>query len=176
MMRRGSGRTRMTVHISFAVLFLLCILVFKWVNNKSIINIILELAGYTYGPLLGLFSFGIFTRRVLPNTWKITALCLLSPVCCFFLSKYSAQWFGGFQIGLELLLINGVLTLFGFVGRCRDRRKRSIDLYLHQIFLAMELIDPKAQAYAEKYSSKPGEFIAGDRRLYGGQSSGGADA
>ena len=106
-------RTRLTVHISFAVLFLLCILVFKWVNNKSIINIILELAGYTYGPLLGLFSFGIFTRRVLPNTWKITALCLLSPVCCFFLSKYSAQWFGGFQIGLELLLINGVLTFLG---------------------------------------------------------------
>jgi len=106
-------RTRMTVHIGFTVLFLLCILVFKWVNNKSIVNIILELAGYTYGPLLGLFAFGIFTKRVLPNSWTITALCLLAPVCCYFLSQYSARWLDGFQIGLELLLINGILTFLG---------------------------------------------------------------
>jgi hypothetical protein len=103
----------MTVHIGFTVLFLLCILVFKWVNNKSIVNIILELAGYTYGPLLGLFAFGIFTKRVLPNSWTITALCLLAPVCCYFLSQYSARWLDGFQIGLELLLINGILTFLG---------------------------------------------------------------
>jgi len=106
-------RMRMTVHVGFALLFLLAILIFKWVDNKSIINIILDLAGYTYGPLLGLFAFGIFTRRVLPDTWKITALCLLAPVCCYFLSQHSASWFGGFQIGIELLLINGVLTFLG---------------------------------------------------------------
>jgi Na+/proline symporter len=106
-------RTRMTVHISFALVFLLCILVFKWVNNKSIINIILDLAGYTYGPLLGLFAFGIMTKRTLDNSWKITALCLLAPLCCYFISRYSAQWFGGFQIGIELLLINGILTFLG---------------------------------------------------------------
>ena len=99
--------------MSFALLFLFCILVFKWVNNKSIINIILELAGYTYGPLLGLFAFGIFTRRVLDNTWKITALCLLAPACCYVISNYSAAWLGGFQIGIELLLLNGVLTFIG---------------------------------------------------------------
>ena len=106
-------RTRLTVHISFALLFLLCILIFKWVDNKSIINIILDLAGYTYGPLLGLFAFGIITRRVLANTWKITALCLLAPACCYFISRYSAVWFGGFQIGIELLLLNGILTFLG---------------------------------------------------------------
>src|SRR6516164_1122286 len=54
-------RIRMTVHLTFAFIFLLCILVFKWINNKSIINVILDLAGYTYGPLLGLFAFGIMT-------------------------------------------------------------------------------------------------------------------
>ena len=106
-------RTRMTVHICFALVFLLCILVFKWVDNKSIINIILDLAGYTYGPLLGLFAFGIFTKRTLANTWKITALCLLAPACCYFISRYSAVWLGGFQIGIELLLINGILTFLG---------------------------------------------------------------
>jgi hypothetical protein len=106
----------MTVHICFAVVFLVCILVFKWVNNKSIINIILDLAAYTYGPLLGLFSFGIFTKRSLPNTWKVTALCLLAPAVCWLISRYSAQWLGGFQIGIELLLLNGVLTFLGLYG------------------------------------------------------------
>ena len=106
-------RTRLTVHVSFTILFLLCILIFKWVNKKSIVYTILELAGYTYGPLLGLFAFGIFTRRVLPDTWKITVVCLVAPVLCYFLSQYSAVWLGGFQIGLELLLINGLLTFLG---------------------------------------------------------------
>jgi Na+/proline symporter len=114
-------RRRMTVHVGFALLFLLAILIFKWVDNKSIINIILDLAGYTYGPLLGLFAFGIFTRRKLPDTWKISALCLLAPVCCYFLSQHSAGWFGGFQIGIELLLINGALTFLGLWGLSRPK-------------------------------------------------------
>jgi len=106
-------RTRMTVHLSFAMLFLLCIMVFKLVNKSSIIYTILGLAGYTYGPLLGLFAFGIFTKRELPNTGKITIVCLLAPVICYFLAEYSARWLGGFRIGLELLLINGILTFLG---------------------------------------------------------------
>ena len=110
---RQRKRRRMTVHISFAVLFLCCIMVFKWIDNNSIIAIILDLAGYTYGPLLGLFSFGIFTKRVLPDSWKITAICLLAPVCCYFISHHAAAWFGGFQIGIELLVINGILTFLG---------------------------------------------------------------
>ncbi len=108
-------RIRMTVHISMALVFLICILIFKWINNKSIINIILDLAGYTYGPLLGLFAFGIFSKRRLPNTWLITAICLLMPAICYVLSKNAAQWFGGFQIGIELLLINGLLTYLGLL-------------------------------------------------------------
>lgn len=122
MSEQARKRTRMTVHICFAVVFLICILVFKWVNNKSIINIILDLAAYTYGPLLGLFAFGIFTKRVLPNTGKITALCLLAPAVCWLISRYSAQWLGGFQIGIELLLLNGILTFLGLwllSGRAR---------------------------------------------------------
>jgi len=108
-------KTRMTVHITFTVLFLFCIMVFKWINNKSIIYVILELAGYTYGPLLGLFAFGILTRRNLPDSVAVTAVCLLAPVLCFFISKYSSQWLGGFQIGIELLLVNGVLTYLGLL-------------------------------------------------------------
>jgi Na+/proline symporter len=112
---RGKKRIRMTVHISFAIVFLLCILTFKWINNKSIINVILDLAGYTYGPLLGLFAFGIFTRRHLPDKWMVTAICLLMPLACYILSKNAATWFSGFQIGIELLLINGILTFLGLL-------------------------------------------------------------
>lgn len=108
-------KTRMTVHGTFALIFLLCILVFKWIDNKSIIGVILELAGYTYGPLLGLFAFGIFTRRHLPDTGVITVICLVAPLLCYFLSKFSVQLLGGFQIGIELLLINGVLTYLGLL-------------------------------------------------------------
>jgi Na+/proline symporter len=108
-------RIRMTVHIVFTLLFLICILIFKWINSKSIINNILDLAGYTYGPLLGLFAFGIFSRRKLPETWLITGICLLAPLICYFLSKYSSQWLNGFQIGIELLLINGIITFTGLL-------------------------------------------------------------
>jgi Na+/proline symporter len=113
MSEQQQRRTRLTVHMSFAVVFLLCILLFKWVNNKSVISVILDLAGYTYGPLLGLFSFGILTRRTLPNRWPVTAVCLAAPAICWVLSRWSASWLGGFQIGIELLLINGILTFLG---------------------------------------------------------------
>ena len=108
-------KTRMTVHVSFAILFLICILVFKWIDSKSIINIILELAGYTYGPLLGLFAFGIFTRRQLPDRGVVTVVCLLAPVLSWILSRYAATLLGGFQIGIELLLVNGILTYLGLM-------------------------------------------------------------
>jgi Na+/proline symporter len=108
-------RIRMTVHLTFAFIFLLCILVFKWINNKSIINVILDLAGYTYGPLLGLFAFGIMTRRKLPESGLITLVCLAAPVCCYLLSQHVAGWLNGYQIGIELLLINGILTFLGLL-------------------------------------------------------------
>jgi len=110
---KAQKRTRMIVHLSFTVVFMICILIFKWINNKSIINIILDLAGYTYGPLLGLFSFGILTRRKLRDGLSVTIVCLLAPVACYIISRNSATWFGGYQIGFELLLINGFITFTG---------------------------------------------------------------
>jgi Na+/proline symporter len=108
-------RVRMTVHMAFAAIFLVCILGFKWINNKSVINIILDLAGYTYGPLLGLFAFGILSKRTIPQTGWITVVCLAAPLVSYLLSHYSAAWFNGFQIGIELLLINGILTFLGLL-------------------------------------------------------------
>ena len=106
-------KTRITVHLSFAVIFLICIIFFKWLNEKSIINIILDLAGYTYGPLLGLFFFGILTKRKLRQGYGVTVICLIAPAFCYILGKNAASWFGGYQIGFEMLLINGLLTFAG---------------------------------------------------------------
>lgn len=110
---KDQKRTRMIVHLSFTLIFMLCIMVFKWIDNKSIINVILELAGYTYGPLLGLFFFGILTQRKLSDNLSVPIVSLASPVICYVLSRNAPLLLGGYQIGLELLLINGLITFSG---------------------------------------------------------------
>ncbi len=107
---------RMSVHITFAVVFFLCVIIFKVIDNKSIIDIILKLAGYTYGPLLGLFAFGIFTSRRLPNSLAVPVICLIAPAVCYYISDHAAVWFNGFQIGIELLILNGLLTFIGLLA------------------------------------------------------------
>jgi Na+/proline symporter len=104
---------RITVHMVFAAIFFLCVIIFKVIDNKSIIDIILKLAGYTYGPLLGLFAFGILTKRTLSNTFLIPVICLIAPAICYYISEHSATWFKGYQIGVELLILNGLLTFIG---------------------------------------------------------------
>lgn len=106
-------RTRMKVHLTFTVIFFLCVMIFKLIDNKSIIGIILTIAGYTYGPLLGLFTFGIFTKRLVKQGYATLAVALIAPVVCYLLSIYVPVWFNGFQIGIELLILNGLLTFIG---------------------------------------------------------------
>jgi SSS family transporter len=108
----SATRTRQIVHISFAILFFGLVMVFKWVNDKSIIDTILKLAGYTYGPLLGLFAFGMFTRRRLNNGYAIVGAALLAPALCYFFQRALEANPQGFQIGIELLVLNGLLTFF----------------------------------------------------------------
>lgn len=78
------------------------------------IGVILKVAAYTYGPLLGLFSFGIITKRAV-NDKLVPVICILSPVICFFIDKFQKQIFGSFEVGLELLIINGLLTFIGLM-------------------------------------------------------------
>jgi len=109
-------KIRLTVHLTFAIIFLICIMIFHAIGSRSIIDKILTLAGYTYGPLLGLFAFGILSKRTLPQTPLITLICLAAPVICYFISQHSKQWFNGFEIGIELLIINGLLTYIGLLS------------------------------------------------------------
>ena len=105
-------RLRRRVHLGFALLFLLLVMVFKWADNPSMIWLILKLAGYTYGPLLGLFAFGLLTKRVVRDR-LVPFIAVGAPIICFFIDKYQRTLFGTYEVGLELLLINGLLTFAG---------------------------------------------------------------
>ena len=109
---KTATRIRYIVHLSIAFLFFISILIFSKLNNKAIIDKLFTIAGYTYGPLLGLYSFGLFTRRIV-NDRVTPVIAILSPVICFFLSRYSVQLFNGYKFGFELLLLNGLLTFAG---------------------------------------------------------------
>jgi Na+/proline symporter len=128
---KGKKRTRLKVHFTFALIFFLMVLLFKAINDKLIIDFILKFAGITYGPLLGLFAFGILTKRVL-NDKLIWAVCIIAPLLAlgldmlsspgwyeaklhikFGLDNISKSIFNGYKIGNELILINGILTFIG---------------------------------------------------------------
>jgi SSS family transporter len=108
-------KKRLTTHFIFAFIFFLMVIVFKIIDNKSIIGVILNLAAYTYGPLLGLFAFGILTKRKLNDGAIVPVICLLSPLISFMIWKFSTSLFGGYQVGIELLVINGLLTFLGLL-------------------------------------------------------------
>jgi Na+/proline symporter len=109
---KSKTRIRYIVHISIALIFFVCILIFRSLNDKAVIDKLFTIAGYTYGPLLGLFSFGLFTKRkVLDKATPVIAI--LSPVICYILSKYSVELFNGYKFGFELLLLNGLITFCG---------------------------------------------------------------
>jgi Na+/pantothenate symporter len=124
---------RLRVHITFALIFFAMVLMFKAINDKSIIQFIIKFAGITYGPLLGLFSFGILTKRIL-NDKLIPLVCIGGPLLTvvldmlcnpayyekllhvnLHLQDLSASIFNGYKIGPELILINGTITFLGLL-------------------------------------------------------------
>ncbi len=108
-------KIRYAVHFCFAVLLFLVIVVFRIINDRAVIDKVLTIASYTYGPLLGLFTFGIFSKRMPGDRW-VPAICILAPVLCYFVNENSAAWFGGYKFGYELLILNGLLTFLGLLA------------------------------------------------------------
>ncbi len=98
-------RTRLIVHNAFALIFLGCVFFFRKVDNGSLIQTLLVVAGYTYGPLLALFAFGILTKRDVRNEF-VPIICLVSPILCYILKQFDKQYLAGYSIGTELLIIN----------------------------------------------------------------------
>jgi Na+/proline symporter len=106
--------TRKRVHVMFSGLLFVVILIFNAINDQSVITAVYRVAGYTYGPLLGLYAFGLYTKMRV-NDRLVPWVCVLSPVLCFILDSNSARWFNGFQFGFFILIVNGLLTFLGLL-------------------------------------------------------------
>ena len=121
--REGDEQLRRRAHIGIAVVFGLFILMFKTLNSTSVIDAIYILCSYTYGPLLGLFAFGLFTSRK-PCDKLVPYIAVASPLVCFVLEKTAMQCWG-YKFGYELLMINGLLTFVGLYVSGRDGERRA---------------------------------------------------
>ncbi|GAB3711755.1 sodium:solute symporter [Spirosoma flavus] len=108
------ARIKHIVHIGFSLLFYVVIIVFRQLNSKEVITAVFDIAGYTYGPLLGLYAFGIFSKRPVIDG-AVPFICLASPVFTYIVNQNSAVWFGGYQFGFERLLLNGLFTFIGLL-------------------------------------------------------------
>ena len=117
-------RKRTYVHIGFSILILLVILLFNAVNDASVVSAIFKVATYTYGPLIGLFAFSLYAkkRNVLDKATPI--ICILAPLACFFIDKYSTFLFDGYVFAEELIIVNGLLT---FIGLLLVSKKKTIE-------------------------------------------------
>ncbi|NBW48445.1 MAG: hypothetical protein EBR46_10055 [Betaproteobacteria bacterium] len=110
---------RKRVHLAYAAVFMLLVMGFRWLDDPSMIGLILKVASYTYGPLLGLFAFGWWTKRPVRDAW-VPAVTLLAPLACGVLDAMQPMIFETWRIGLELLLLNGALVFVGLW--CISRR------------------------------------------------------
>jgi len=105
-------KTRQIVHVGVSLLVLLVIVVFRAINDESVISMLFTIAGYTYGPLLGMFAFGILTKYKVKDRF-VPIVAVVSPILCYFLSVYDEVLLNGNNLGFELLIINGIFTAFG---------------------------------------------------------------
>lgn len=117
-------KTRYKVHVAFAVLVIMIIIGYRAINDQALISKLFTIAGYTYGPLLGLFFFGIYTRRQVRDRW-VPLVCLMSPVLSYVLSSHSQQWLWGYKFGFEILILNGLFTVLGLWALSRSANQES---------------------------------------------------
>jgi len=108
-------RTRHLVHIGFSFLMLLVILLINFFNNASVVSLIFKIAALTYGPLLGLYAFGLFVKKKTVNENLVPIICIIAPTLTFLLSLYSKVLFGNYEFAEELIIINGLITFVGLI-------------------------------------------------------------
>lgn len=105
-------KTRLLVHIGFTLIMFCVIIIFSQINDSSVVNAVFKVAGFTYGPLLGLFAFGLISKKQVRDK-LVPIVCVLSPIICIVLDLNSTAWFNGYKFGFEILLVNAALTYFG---------------------------------------------------------------
>jgi Na+/proline symporter len=112
---KAKVNTRHYVHIGFSVLMFLTIILFNSINNDAVVTAIFKVASYTYGPLLGLYSFGLFMQNRQVRDKLVPFICLISPAVCYFLSTSSKEILGGYVFDNELIIVNGLITFVGLL-------------------------------------------------------------
>lgn len=110
----NQNRTRLLIHVGFTFLVFMTIVAFNEVNNRSVVGAVFKAAGFTYGPLLGLFAFGLSQKVAITDKW-VPYICLGSPMLSFILDYYSEVWFNGYAFGFEILLVNAAITYLGLI-------------------------------------------------------------
>jgi Na+/proline symporter len=103
---------RKKTHIAVSILLIVVIIAFKYILKDNVISSLLQVASYTYGPLLGMFAFGIFTKKAIKDNY-VWVIAILSVIATYFLNLYSVQLFNGYVFGYELLIVNGIFTFIG---------------------------------------------------------------
>lgn len=121
-------RIRKNIHILFSFVFLLVVVAFKYLVSEAVVTAIFTVASYTYGPLLGMFMFGIIAKRQVHDKW-VPVVCLLSPFVCWLLASHSKVWLDGYVFGFELLIVNGLIT---FIGMMIISKKKNLELQLQK--------------------------------------------
>jgi Na+/proline symporter len=117
---------RKKVHIGMSILLIIVIIIFKYVLEDNVISSLLQVASYTYGPLLGLFAFGIFTKFQIKDHY-VWLIAIISVALTFLINKNSVDWLGGYIFGFELLALNGLITFIGlFLVRRSSNNKQMI--------------------------------------------------
>jgi SSS family solute:Na+ symporter len=106
------NQIKTAIHILFSVLLIVVILLFRAINNQSVVVAVFKVAGYTYGPILGLFLFGLLTKRKVLDKW-VPLVAVIAPVITYLISSYSEELFFGYKFGFELLILNGMLVVAG---------------------------------------------------------------
>jgi Na+/proline symporter len=107
---------RKWIHVAFALLYLLVIIAFRPFHNESLIDKVFDIAGFTYGPLLGLYTFGLFVKDRKVFDKAVPFIAIASPIISYLLKMYSPQLLGGYRIGFEILIINGLLTFLALLA------------------------------------------------------------
>lgn len=119
----SSTKQRHIIHIAVCLIFALLVVTFGYMPNNSIIDTIYTIVGYTYGPLLGLFTFGM-TTKLMPQTRLIPLIAILSPLLCYIIKEYATKYCG-YSFGYELLLLNGTITFLMLLIISRGNKKNS---------------------------------------------------
>lgn len=115
----SSAKLRRRVHLGMSVVLIFVIILFRLIDDESIISTLFKVAGYTYGPLLGLYAFGLFTKRKVHDVLT-PVICIACPLVCIVLNYTSEFWLFGYKFGFELLILNGLLTLLGLLAISRN--------------------------------------------------------